>query len=114
MVFECFEWNVNSQNFGFCIFVLLYNSICLYSLSDCWKSDAHERPLFPDILRSLEKIGSSGFPATDADSFRSMQESWKHEIELSFDELKEREKVRITSFILLLSSLLIKYKPPSK
>ena len=90
------------------------NFICLYSLSDCWKSDAHERPLFPDILRSLEKIGSSGFPATDADSFRSMQESWKHEIELSFDELKEREKVRITSILLLFSFLLIKYKPPSK
>ena len=63
---------------------------------DCWKSDAHERPLFPHILQSLEKIGSSDFAATAADSFRSMQESWKAEIERIFADLKEREKVHVT------------------
>ncbi len=65
-----------------------------YYLSDCWKSDAHERPLLPHILKSLQKIASSGFAMTAADSFRSMQESWKTEIERIFEELKEREQVR--------------------
>ncbi|XP_065060987.1 mitogen-activated protein kinase kinase kinase 10-like isoform X1 [Rhopilema esculentum] len=61
-------------------------------MEDCWKSDAHERPLFPHILGSLEKIAGSDFPATAADSFKSLQESWKAEIERIFEELKEREK----------------------
>ena len=70
----------------------------ILDFSDCWKSDAHERPLIPHILRSLEKIACSDFPETAADSFRSMQESWKHEIERIFEELKEREEVsRIAS-----------------
>ena len=57
--------------------------------------------MFPHILQSLEKIASSDFAATAADSFRSLQESWKAEIERIFGELKEREKV-----ILKLSSAL--------
>eukprot|EP00794_Sanderia_malayensis_P020095 gene20095-22065_t len=61
-------------------------------MEDCWKSDVHERPLVPHILRSLEKIASSDFPMTAVDSFRSMQESWKDEIERIFEDLKEREK----------------------
>jgi len=61
-------------------------------MEDCWKPDAHERPLFPHILQSLEKIASSDFATTAADSFRSLQESWKAEIERIFGELKEREK----------------------
>ena len=59
---------------------------------DCWKPDPHERPRFPDILISLEKIARSDFPRTAVDSFRSLQDKWKGEIERIFEELKEREK----------------------
>lgn len=59
---------------------------------DCWQPDPHDRPRFPDILDSLEKIARSDFPRTAIDSFRSLQDKWKGEIEIIFVELKEREK----------------------
>lgn len=73
--------------------ISFYHACFRTSVSDCWKSDAHERPLFPHIIQNLEKVASSDFAATAADSFRSLQESWKAEIERIFGELKEREKV---------------------
>ena len=42
---------------------------------------------------SLESIAKSDFPRTAVDSFQSLQENWKAEIEDIFEELKEREKV---------------------
>ena len=63
-----------------------------FSVSDCFKPDPHDRPRFPDILTALENIGRSDFPRTAADSFRSLQDQWKGEIESIFEELKEREK----------------------
>ncbi|XP_057315339.1 mitogen-activated protein kinase kinase kinase 9-like [Hydractinia symbiolongicarpus] len=61
-------------------------------MEDCWQPDPHDRPRFPDILVSLEKIARSDFPRTAIDSFRSLQDKWKGEIEIIFVELKEREK----------------------
>ncbi|XP_065660833.1 mitogen-activated protein kinase kinase kinase 9 [Hydra vulgaris] len=61
-------------------------------MEGCWKPDPHDRPRFPDILSSLEKIARSDFPHTAIDSFRTLQDKWKGEIELIFEELKEREK----------------------
>lgn len=62
------------------------------SFIDCWKPDPHDRPRFPDILNSLESIAKSDFPRTAVDSFRSLQDKWKSEIERIFEELKEKEK----------------------
>lgn len=61
-------------------------------MGNCWKPDSHDRPRFPDILNSLEQIARSDFPRTAVDSFRSLQEKWKSEIERIFEELKEKEK----------------------
>ena len=68
-------------------------SKCYHLLSsDCWKPDAHDRPRFQNILQSLENIAKSDFPRTAVDSFQSLQDNWKAEIEHIFEELKEREK----------------------
>ena len=63
-----------------------------FLIIDCWKPDPHDRPRFPGILIALEKIARSDFPRTAVDSFRSLQDKWKGEIEGIFEELKEREK----------------------
>jgi len=47
-------------------------------------------------LEDLEEISDSSFAQDDQNSFRTLQEGWRTEIEQIFDELREKEKV--TSF----------------
>jgi len=76
----------------FCYFVPQQVSEFFLFWIDCWKPDPHDRPRFPNILQSLERIARSDFPRTAVDSFRSLQDKWKSEIERIFEELKEKEK----------------------
>ena len=61
-------------------------------MTDCWNLDTHARPNFKDILRRLDKISRSYFVDTPNDSFHSMQDNWKIEIEAMLDDLKSKEK----------------------
>ncbi|XP_064489726.1 mitogen-activated protein kinase kinase kinase 11-like isoform X2 [Ornithodoros turicata] len=58
----------------------------------CWNSDPHERPTFVHILMELDQITKSPFMTTPQESFHTLQEDWKHEIEGMFLELRCREK----------------------
>ena len=68
---------------------------------DCWHQEPHFRPTFADILKALEEVKLSAFMSTPQDSFHTLQEDWRVEIEEMFDELRSREKVmnmaRLTS-----------------
>ncbi|GFR62660.1 mitogen-activated protein kinase kinase kinase 9 [Elysia marginata] len=61
-------------------------------MADCWYQEPHERPTFLDILHRLQEIATSSFVTTPHDSFHTMQEDWRLEIEHMFDELRSREK----------------------
>ncbi|XP_045180242.2 mitogen-activated protein kinase kinase kinase 11-like [Mercenaria mercenaria] len=61
-------------------------------MSDCWNQEPHFRPTFQDIIRTLEEVKLSSFMTTPQDSFHSLQEDWRLEIEEMFDELRIREK----------------------
>ncbi|XP_070578982.1 mitogen-activated protein kinase kinase kinase 9-like isoform X2 [Ptychodera flava] len=61
-------------------------------MTECWNADAHARPSFRDILDQLSEIADSSFINTPYESFHSMQETWKEEIEEMFQELKIKEK----------------------
>ncbi|KAL5008956.1 hypothetical protein ScPMuIL_014537 [Solemya velum] len=61
-------------------------------MADCWSQESHERPTFRQILSHLHVIATSSFMNTPQDSFHTLQEDWRHEIEEMFDELKSREK----------------------
>ncbi|XP_077996541.1 mitogen-activated protein kinase kinase kinase 9-like [Glandiceps talaboti] len=61
-------------------------------MEDCWNADAHERPSFREILDQLNEIADSAFINTPQESFHSMQETWRQEIEEMFNELKMKEK----------------------
>ncbi|XP_072107123.1 LOW QUALITY PROTEIN: mitogen-activated protein kinase kinase kinase 9 [Mobula birostris] len=61
-------------------------------MEDCWNADPHSRPLFPCILEKLTAIEESGYFEMPQDSFHSLQEEWKLEIQEMFEELREKEK----------------------
>lgn len=66
----------------------------LHSVSpDCWAQDPHRRPDFASILQQLEALEAQVLREMPRDSFHSMQEGWKREIQGLFDELRAKEKV---------------------
>lgn len=58
----------------------------------CWSPDPHKRPTFVRILLELDQITKSPFMTTPRESFHTLQEDWKQEIEGMFLELRCREK----------------------
>lgn len=58
----------------------------------CWATDPHNRPSFSELIKSLERISHSQFVHTHDNSFHTMQEKWKVEIEEMVEELKCKEK----------------------
>ncbi|XP_019953487.1 mitogen-activated protein kinase kinase kinase 9 [Paralichthys olivaceus] len=61
-------------------------------MEDCWSSDPHCRPQFPSVLDHLTAIEESGFFEMPAESFHSLQDDWKLEIQEMFDQLRTKEK----------------------
>ena len=72
---------------------LLTNLVIYVLLLDCWDQEPHERPTFMSIINKLGEIATSPFVSTPHESFHTMQEDWRLEIEQMFDELRLREKV---------------------
>ncbi|XP_045918226.1 mitogen-activated protein kinase kinase kinase 9 [Micropterus dolomieu] len=61
-------------------------------MEDCWSTDSHSRPQFTTILDQLTAIEESGFFEMPAESFHSLQDDWKLEIQEMFDQLRTKEK----------------------
>lgn len=61
--------------------------------ADCWSADPHSRPQFRTILDQLTAIEESGFFEMPVESFHSLQDDWKLEIQEMFDQLRTKEKV---------------------
>ncbi|XP_071788407.1 mitogen-activated protein kinase kinase kinase 9-like isoform X2 [Asterias amurensis] len=61
-------------------------------LEECWNPEPHQRPSFAEILNHLREIAESPFIDTPHESFRSMQQDWKQEIQEMFDEIRLKEK----------------------
>ncbi|KAF0043926.1 hypothetical protein F2P81_003084 [Scophthalmus maximus] len=64
----------------------------LKSSNNCWSSDSHSRPQFTSVLDHLTAIEESGFFEMPAESFHSLQDDWKLEIQEMFDQLRTKEK----------------------
>ncbi|XP_061376912.1 mitogen-activated protein kinase kinase kinase 11 isoform X2 [Danaus plexippus] len=58
----------------------------------CWRSNPRERPLFPEILDQLEHIRQSEFTRAPHESFHTMQDGWRLEIEEVLRDLRRKEK----------------------
>ncbi|KAM9354761.1 LOW QUALITY PROTEIN: mitogen-activated protein kinase kinase kinase 9 [Pholidichthys leucotaenia] len=61
-------------------------------MEDCWSPDPHSRPQFTAVLDQLTAIEESGFFEMPAESFHSLQDDWKLEIQEMFDQLRTKEK----------------------
>uniref|UniRef100_A0A3P8SKE8 Mitogen-activated protein kinase kinase kinase n=1 Tax=Amphiprion percula TaxID=161767 RepID=A0A3P8SKE8_AMPPE len=61
-------------------------------MEDCWSSDPHSRPQFTTVLDHLTAIEESGFFEMPAESFHSLQDDWKLEIQEMFNQLRTKEK----------------------
>ncbi|KAI7805785.1 putative mitogen-activated protein kinase kinase kinase 9, partial [Triplophysa rosa] len=61
-------------------------------MEDCWNVDPHARPPFTSILDQLTTIEESGFFEMPAESFQSLQDDWKLEVQEMFDQLRAKEK----------------------
>ncbi|XP_056617507.1 mitogen-activated protein kinase kinase kinase 21 isoform X1 [Triplophysa dalaica] len=60
-------------------------------MEDCWEQDPHIRPSFSAILEQLTAIEEAVMATMPQDSFHSMQEDWRVEIQEMFDELRTKE-----------------------
>ncbi|XP_034408283.1 mitogen-activated protein kinase kinase kinase 21 [Cyclopterus lumpus] len=61
-------------------------------MEECWDQDPHVRPSFSCILEQLSAIEEAVMATMPQDSFHSMQDDWRVEIQEMFDELRSKEK----------------------
>ncbi|CAL8361993.1 unnamed protein product [Merluccius merluccius] len=61
-------------------------------LGECWSPNPHSRPCFTGILARLLAIEQSAMFQMPLESFHSLQEDWRLEIQQMFDELRAKEK----------------------
>ncbi|XP_074087165.1 mitogen-activated protein kinase kinase kinase 11 [Macrotis lagotis] len=61
-------------------------------MADCWAQDPHRRPDFSAILQQLSALEAQVLREMPRDSFHSMQDGWKREIQGLFDEIRAKEK----------------------
>ncbi|XP_068163999.1 mitogen-activated protein kinase kinase kinase 11 isoform X2 [Antennarius striatus] len=61
-------------------------------MAECWDQDPHRRPNFSSILNQLTALERQVKEEMPQDSFHSLQEDWKLEIQDMFDELRAKEK----------------------
>ncbi|XP_053919257.1 mitogen-activated protein kinase kinase kinase 21 isoform X2 [Cuculus canorus] len=61
-------------------------------MKECWEQDPHIRPSFALILEQLTAIEGAVMAEMPQESFHSMQDDWKLEIQQIFNELRTKEK----------------------
>ncbi|KAL0970403.1 hypothetical protein UPYG_G00241460 [Umbra pygmaea] len=61
-------------------------------MEECWDQEPHHRPNFDSILDQLMALERQVMEEMPQDSFHSLQEDWKLEIQDMFDELRAKEK----------------------
>ncbi|KAM8860025.1 mitogen-activated protein kinase kinase kinase 21 [Spinachia spinachia] len=61
-------------------------------MEECWDQDPHVRPSFSSILEQLSAIEEAVMATMPQDSFHSMQDDWRVEIQEMFEELRTKEK----------------------
>ncbi|XP_034771068.2 mitogen-activated protein kinase kinase kinase 11-like [Acipenser ruthenus] len=61
-------------------------------MAECWDQDPHRRPSFASILAQLIALEEQVREEMPQDSFHSLQDDWKLEIQSMFDDLRAKEK----------------------
>jgi hypothetical protein len=68
---------------------------------DCWQLLPKDRPTFPELYEQIGYIIETNYANKDMndmdstdESYLSMQDDWKKEIQTIFEELKTKEQVK--------------------
>ncbi|CAF0737122.1 unnamed protein product [Adineta ricciae] len=61
-------------------------------MTSCWKALPDERPKFCDLLEQINQIIERSYMQSNEDSYQSLQNDWRLEIQDMFNELKEKEQ----------------------
>ncbi|KAJ3585557.1 hypothetical protein NHX12_014276 [Muraenolepis orangiensis] len=61
-------------------------------MAECWDQDPHQRPNFSSILSQLMALERQVQEEMPQESFHSLQDNWKLEIQDMFNELRAKEK----------------------
>ena len=71
------------------------------SCLDCWQLLPKDRPTFPELYEQIDYIIETNYANKDMndmestdESYLSMQDDWKKEIQTIFEELKTKEQVK--------------------
>ena len=62
-------------------------------VTDCWQRRHPQRPNFNTIYSILSDLQHSDFSQTSHEVFKSLQSTWKHEVQKCFQELKKNQSV---------------------
>jgi hypothetical protein len=57
--------------------------------------DPHQRPTFEKLKQELTKIAASNWVRTPRDSFKSIQDGWKVEVQHMMTDLRHKEEVSV-------------------
>ena len=76
-----------------CAYIHEFNSECSPVNTACWQQDPHTRPDFATVLAKLQELQSSKFASIELEAFTTLQQSWKEEVRLKFEEFKKKEEV---------------------
>ena len=57
------------------------------------------RPDFGDIIAKLHDLKRSKFASINPDAFLTLQQSWKEEVRVKFEEFKKKEEVCVCACV---------------
>jgi hypothetical protein len=76
-------------------------------LLDCWLNVSQDRPTFSQLLDQINTIIETNYVnnelnnmETNDETYQSLQEDWRKEIQDMFEELKTKEQVKREIFFL--------------
>ena len=67
-----------------------------FSFEGCWRLSPEDRPNFKELLTQIDEIVPKDYNPVEfhEESYQSLQDDWRQEIQDMFEELKEKEQVR--------------------
>lgn len=81
-------------------------------VTECWDQDPHRRPNFGSILTQLTALEQQVKEEMPQESFHSLQDDWKVEIQDMFDVLRAKEKVKHWDLVKRVDSVLFSIAGP--
>ena len=77
-----------------------------FIVTDCWKILPRERPTFSELLDQINGIIEMNSTNSE-ETYQSLQKDWRQEIQDMFNELKEKEQVKLILIVRKISKMIV-------